>query len=168
MQEYHVGYTGTRHGMSQPQKEFVSHALFALCTDPVFRNMSNSTFWFHHGDCVGGDDEATNMAREYGYKIYRHPPTESVHNRALQRFDATDLPYSYSGRNQRIAIRAQTMIAAPAPKSVGTWNAIKHVRALFKPLLIVHQNGLWQEERVTNRTMLDYLEEKHGRIGENK
>lgn len=172
--EYHVGFTGTREGMTPNQKQFVSSALFAIITDKLH---SGSTFWFHHGDCLGADDEACMMAKDFGYKIWRHPALKDAYRRAytpandLGAFDATDQPYSYQGRNHRIVVKSQVLIAAPLTKHQhgGTWSTIDMARRVLKPLLITFHDNTWIEERITNPSVLDYLERMHdGRIGEDK
>lgn len=168
--EYHVGFSGTREGMMGPQKEFISTALFSLMTNPD-RNINNTTFWFHHGDCRGADDEACEMARSLGYKIWTHPPIDSTYQRVSKAFDAKDPKYSYQGRNHRICLKSQILLAAPLLNNNygGTWSCINQARLLLKPILIAFHDGRWIEERVTNSLMLKYLESKHdGRIGDDK
>ncbi len=129
----HVGYTGTRHGMTERQKALIGEFLRIRRRDALVS-------WFHHGDCVGGDAEAHQLAWESGYKIIIHPPTNEIH-RAFCNYDTMMPPYGYSGRNQRIAISVSKLFATPGMKSVGTWNCVEHATNMKVPVTIVYPNG---------------------------
>lgn len=59
-----VGFTGTRHGMTDAQKVTLETMLIQL-----------GGAEFHHGDCIGADSEAHDIAMECGYCPIIHPPT---------------------------------------------------------------------------------------------
>ncbi len=62
-QDYCFGLTATRHGMSGEQKD-------------AFRKfLAGSVGILHHGMCAGGDADGHAIAREIGYFIVGHPPT---------------------------------------------------------------------------------------------
>ena len=67
----HVGFTGTRvaEDLTPAQLEWLHAWLLIFYTRDGARQ-------FHHGDCVGGDAAAAKMAREIGYWIVGHPPTD--------------------------------------------------------------------------------------------
>ena len=59
-----VGFTGTQQGMSNSQKEQVRCFL-----------QNNNVIEFHHGDCLGADSEAHDIAVELKIPVVIHPPT---------------------------------------------------------------------------------------------
>jgi hypothetical protein len=176
--EHHIGFTGTRNGMSVAQKMLLGVILVDVLADSIKKGVDDN--WFHHGDCVGADDEACEMARDMGFKIYRHPPIDRKYQRNYIKtnqhpnhgnFDATDPAYSYQGRNHRIVIKSSMLIGAPLTdiETGGTWQCLNLARRILKPIIIMHHDGTWTEERVTNRKLLDYLRtHNEQRVGPDK
>src|SRR4051794_39513774 len=104
-----VGFTGTRKGMTQPQAEAVADLMYRL-----FDNVNGN--WFHHGDCVGADQEAHDYAQQIGYNIHLHPPLDG-RLRAyceLTEFDKCEEPKQLLERDKAIVKACQILIAAPA------------------------------------------------------
>lgn len=131
----HIGFSGSRFGMTEQQSISVRNLLEE-------RRHILSQGWFHHGDCVGSDAQACEIARNLGYKIYRHPPLEKKMN-ANCPYDATDPEYSYHGRNQRIVKATSLLIATPRDNtgSGGTWWTIICARRMKRPRIIVLRDG---------------------------
>src|SRR6185369_15902528 len=96
-----IGFTGTRHGMSQIQKDIVRKLL---------QDFAGS---FHHGDCVGADAEAHAIAKELNYMIAIHPPI-NPRWRAFCQGDFMYPPKDYIPRNHDIVQSCQYLIATPA------------------------------------------------------
>lgn len=65
----HLGFTGTRHGMTQSQRDQLYIRLF-------WDSPHGETF--HHGTCQGADEEAHLIAVELGLRVQMHPPTYTV------------------------------------------------------------------------------------------
>jgi hypothetical protein len=70
--EMKIGFTGSRNGMSHEQRvslrailTFVQHLL----------SSPDGAIEFHHGDCVGADSGAHDIAMEAGCYIVIHPPS---------------------------------------------------------------------------------------------
>jgi hypothetical protein len=117
-----IGFTGSREGMSNKQKE-----QFVL----LLQDMGMTEF--HHGDCEGADAEAHDIVREFfpDVRIVVHPPFKSS-KRAYKNGDEIREPDDYLPRDERIV--NETMFLFGAPKSnielkrSGTWYTIRYAR----------------------------------------
>jgi hypothetical protein len=126
-----IGFTGTRHGMSELQKQIVLDLLVKYAPRE-----------FHHGDCVGADVEASQLSYAAGCLIVCHPPIDE----SLRAFAAAHRVYpalSYFARNRNIVDWTGRMIACPYDRSGkgGTWYTINYARKKQKPLDIVYPDG---------------------------
>lgn len=131
-----VGFTGTRKGMTPVQQRMVEGLLRAW--EPKE---------FHHGDCIGADAQAADIARRLGIYIVSHPCT-GVHDRwrAGTVSDTTLTCSSPRARNTDIVRCSTRMIAAPSStkpqfRGSGTWMTIRISTRLQVPLIIVWPDG---------------------------
>ena len=127
-----IGFSGTRAGMTGPQLQTVEMLLLA-----------NAGSRFHHGDCVGADAQAHDIAIRAKLVVYIHPPTDKSLRAFKQGWMAK--PLSYLARNRDIVDATQELIAAPMeadeqPKG-GTWSTIRYARKVGKPVTIVRPDG---------------------------
>jgi hypothetical protein len=128
-----VGFTGTREGMSQHQKE-----QFVLEFDKL------GATEFHHGDCVGADGEAHDIVRLFfpDVKIICHPP-KSNGKRAWKKCDDYMDPLPYLTRDEEIVKDTEFLIATPLSDSEsmrsGTWTTIRYSRKAGKPRKILER-----------------------------
>lgn len=117
----HIGFTGTRNGMTQRQKDEVE----AILSDEVETKV-------HHGDCVGADAEVDELAEMIGVgPCIIHPPTDSK-ARAWCHSDTILQPRPYLQRNRSIVDQTIFLIAAPSgPEKVrsGTWSTIRYAKS---------------------------------------
>lgn len=129
-----LGFTGTRHGMTDWQKVMLRWLLIKF--DGID---------FHHGDCIDADSEAHDIAMECGYCPIIHPPT----NPALRAWRKVP-PHlmrpkrPYTTRNRNIVDAAQVVIAAPAEmleRNGGTWSTVRYTRRVGKPLHVILPDG---------------------------
>ena len=134
MSTKHIGFSGTREGMTKQQSRKVSALICKL----------EEGSQFHHGDCVGADAAAHEVAREAGLKIALHPPK----NPQYRAFCDCDILYGdedYIERNHRIVDMTDWLIAAPLTmfeeRRSGTWATIRYARTKGKPIIIVLPNG---------------------------
>lgn len=126
---YHVGFTGTQKGMTTDQRDVLTNLL--VC--------SNSTF--HHGDCVGADEEADAIARKAGFRIHLHPPiNDSKRAFCGNADDMREPPKPYMERNEDIVAVSGILFATPSgpedqnPRS-GTWATIR--RAIKRGIVVI-------------------------------
>jgi len=128
-----IGFTGTRHGMNMAQKE----ALVLYLSSVKFIE-------FHHGDCIGADEEAHDIVREFfpDVKIVIHPPVKND-LRALKEADEIKGEFNYLERDRNIVESTELLIGAPSSNTEerrsGTWYTIRHARKLRKDYLILER-----------------------------
>lgn len=128
-----IGFTGTRQGMSQNQKEQFVLKLFEL----------NPTE-FHHGDCKGADAEAHDIVREFFPEVYIviHPP-ELHYTQAFKQGDEHRVPGSYIDRDRDIVNDSDYLIGAPLTNDEivrsGSWTTIRYARKTNKPYTVLER-----------------------------
>ncbi len=128
-----VGFTGTREGMTQHQKE-----QFALKINEL------NTTEFHHGDCEGADAEAHDIIRAIFPHIWivGHPPTKS-NKRAFKVCDEMRSPADYIPRDKNIVNDTEFLIGAPLTDEEiirsGTWTTIRHAIKTGKPRKVLER-----------------------------
>ena len=120
-----VGFTGTREGMSQNQKEQL-----------VLKLQELGVTEFHHGDCAGADEQAHEIVREFfpAVKVVVHPPLSS-YLRANCTGDSCREPADYLERDRRIVDETDCLIGTPlsdTPTKSGSWYTINYARKKFK------------------------------------
>jgi hypothetical protein len=143
----HVGFTGTRLGVSARQ----GYALLAVLAE--LKN--DGAVWFHHGDCIGADFDSHVSARGLGYKIHVHPPEDSKYRASVSDYDAIESVAPYMIRNQAIVDTCAILIACPAqlpypfgvrPIRSGTWSTVAKARKKGIPRIIVYADGTVERE----------------------
>lgn len=133
-----VGFTGTQWGITLLQgvtlrAELVEH--FAAVPGNEF----------HHGDCMGADAMAHDIARELGYAVHVHPPDNDSKRAFVRNATHTEEPAPYLVRNQHIVDATEMLLACPGEKQEklrsGTWATIRYARRLNRPVVIVYPDG---------------------------
>lgn len=134
----HIGFTGTRHGMTFGQRVTVANLVSGLT------HTDDPELFAHHGDCVGADSEFHNIASEYGARVIVHPGPDGEHRAYRLGFLVRD-PLTHFARNRVIVAESDVMIATPyeavAQQRGGTWYTIGHTLKTGKPLAIVFPAG---------------------------
>lgn len=130
----HLGFTGTKAGMTGNQSRTVAWLLKEFSPANV-----------HHGDCVGADEQFHVLAgmRE-GVIRHVHPPDE-IKYRAFCDVLAHDVlhpPKPYLRRNKDIVDACSVLIAAPAQNieilRSGTWSTVRFAKTqLPRPRIII-------------------------------
>lgn len=122
-----LGFTGSRYGLSIAQRCDLERML-RIATE------------FHHGDCVGGDEQAHNLARAYGVPIVIHPPDDPRLRAYCQDAKLVHTPRPYLQRNREIVQACEHLVAAPdGPERLrsGTWATVRIARRLGKQVTIL-------------------------------
>jgi hypothetical protein len=129
-----VGVTGTREGATEYQLNKLRS---------VLKYLNGSEF--HHGDCKGVDEQAAKIAKELGYKIICHPPSDD-YLRAFFPYDETRDPAGYLKRDRAIVDECEILLVVPLqeewqPKG-GTWYTHDYAVKIYKPF-----NIIWPKEK---------------------
>jgi hypothetical protein len=102
------------------------------------------SFEFHHGDCIGADEEADGIARNLGGIIHIHHPIKTY--RQANCYQSGDILYArrpYIARDHDIVNIAEYMYAAPKTMvevlRSGTWATIRYARKRNKPIKILER-----------------------------
>lgn len=131
---YRFGFTGTRHGMTEPQK---------IALRDFLRGSQGE---FHHGDCLGADSEAHDIADECGYAIVIHPPSnykERAWREVPLHMMRSEKPYMT--RNRDIVVDTIALIGCPAEaieqSRGGTWSTIRFGLRQGRTVIVINPSG---------------------------
>lgn len=137
IEEFHIGFTGSREEPSDSQKFALKDTLARFREEHPMDEL-----FFHHGDCVGSDEAAANIAHDLGYRIVNHPPTNP---KLRAYFDGdTVLPEKeYLDRNRDIVDASAVILATPSkPRSGGggTWYTVTYAEKQETPVYLFPQS----------------------------
>ena len=115
-----LGFTGTRKGMTERQSKHLERVLNSF-----------DVVEFHHGDCVGADEEAHSIARSMNIFVVIHPPTDPKHRAWCEPDEMRD-EFPYIERNHNIVDETRHLFAAPGTNHEvlrsGTWATVRYQR----------------------------------------
>jgi predicted Rossmann fold nucleotide-binding protein DprA/Smf involved in DNA uptake len=129
-----IGFTGTQKGMNSTQRENLAYLL---------RNASGKNE-FHHGDCIGADAEAHELALDNGIAVILHPPENSTRREFCQGHVHEEAPKPYIERNHDIVDACEVLVATPSGEEVqrsGTWATIRYAKRIGRKCIILYPNG---------------------------
>ena len=131
-----IGVTGTRYGCQIDQHLSLINVL------RTFRQVYGEVT-FHHGDCLGADQEAALIAQGLRFWVVGHPPSNPKH-RGFFNSDHTHPEKDYHTRDRDIVDDSDVLIACPdgpeRPRS-GTWYTVNYARKIDKPIFIIYPDG---------------------------
>ena len=132
-----VGFTGTQEGMSYRQQEVVEVCLLK-CKE------------LHHGDCIGADFDADEIAHKLGLRVIVHPPINEC-KRSFCKFDEIHEAKDYLVRNRDIVDSSDFLLATPKEEigeelRSGTWATVRYARKKNKLIYIVRPSGKIETE----------------------
>ncbi len=97
---------------------------------------------FHHGDCIGADQQAFVIAKSIGYETHSHPP-ENPKARAFTKSDINYPVLPYMARNDEIVAASDVLIAGPYQDGEivrsGTWATIRRAIKAYIPIVQLHR-----------------------------
>lgn len=140
-----VGFTGTQLGMTEAQKKTVRYLL------ELVKEGHGEEIVAHHGDCIGSDAEFDSIARELGFYVVIHPPSNSSKRAYCGAPDETEEGTAwrdakpYLERNHDIVDETSRLIATPKSAVMeirsGTWATVRYARSVGKKVFIVEPDG---------------------------
>ena len=132
-----VGFTGTREGLTSAQRDALREVLRALAPSVVA-----------HGDCVGGDAAAHDVARGLGVAVELHPPSTPALRAwcAMRAGEVVREPVEYITRNRALADATDVLVACPREEHgeamrSGTWATVRWARKRGRRVVIVRPSG---------------------------
>jgi hypothetical protein len=149
-----VGVTGTRNGATREQL----FRLHCILSEVKVKN------GFHHGDCIGVDAQAHDIATNLGYQTIIHPPKSNVF-RAFKRGEIILPEKGYLARNIDIVDNSNYIISLPKGtdeelRGSGTWHVIRLARKLGKKLTIIWPDGALRvclKQIIQNLIVADFM-----------
>ncbi len=126
-----AGFTGTQHGMTDDQCSYLRKVLIDMGATRL-----------DHGDCVGGDKQANDIARSLGIQTAGHPPI-NPRKRAYCKCDIWFEPKPYLERNHDIVDICQHLLVGPHQSTEilrsGTWATYRYAKAYGRPITIIER-----------------------------
>lgn len=132
---YVLGFSGTQVGMTPYQGAELYHLLRERQVD-YGRDLE-----FHHGQCIGADEQALRMAKDLGIWTVSHPPLRQD-KMSLEASDLTLLAEDYLDRNRSIVVASHEMVFCPKEMAEvlrsGTWATYRYAKRLNRPYSVIH------------------------------
>lgn len=141
-----IGFTGTRFGTTVEQHKAMRQEI-----GRALRGTFQAKF--HHGACVGSDEQAHAVAWSLGLGIVVHPPTDTKLRAWVEHGEFWDadtdivLPERpYLPRNRDIVDASKLLIATPpGPEDEqirsGTWMTIRYARSRGVKTVVIMPDG---------------------------
>ena len=139
-----LGFTGTQIGTTKEQKASLSYVLGEIWKVTGIDE-------FHHGLCIGADEEAHKLIRLLlpRVKIIGHPPIIETKMAKLMVDERRD-PLPYLKRNHNIVDETDRLIVCPKDNEItlrsGTCATLRYARRTNKPITIIWPTGDIDEE----------------------
>jgi hypothetical protein len=138
-----IGFTGTSKGMASEQKLQLA-ALFGVLKDEY----AGHQIEFHEGHCIGADEQAAKLAKQFGFRVVAHPgynsrnPSGTLFRSDWGGADETREPQPFIKRDKHIVDETIRMIATPLTRQEttrsGTWTTIRYARRQGKKIDILY------------------------------
>jgi hypothetical protein len=124
-----VGFTGTHKGAAAPQLASAKEKLKSL--------KENGFDEFHHGMCIGADEQVAKIAKELGFKVVGHPglakdPTNMLYRSEWDGNDEIREAKDFIKRDHDIVDETEVMLATPKGYAEearsGTWTTVRYAK----------------------------------------
>lgn len=136
---FRIGFSGTQRGMTKDQRT----SLTRLLTD-IKKEYDGTIIEFHHGACIGADEQAAMIAGNLGMRTVAHPGHIPDKRCSFVSHRVHD-PMDNLTRNRMIAEIAQTLITTPATEKQvrrsGTWATIRYANGIGRFVTIIAPDG---------------------------
>jgi hypothetical protein len=139
-----IGITGTREGMNVFQRG----QLILTLTRWFYRGWTE----FHHGMCVGVDEESHEIVRRYWpeIRIVGHPPqNQSLMTKKPLTYERLARPRPYLVRNKDIVDASRLLVVVPKENNEivrsGTWSTYRYAKKKGLEVVLIRPGGLAQE-----------------------
>ena len=146
-----IGFTGTQEGLTWNQQVALVKTLDHFpCSE------------FHHGKCIGGDEQAHPLAVGAGFRIVLHPPISGKKEAqcpiSVELGDVVRPRKDYLERNRDIVDETDLLIAGPKEETgealrSGTWSTVRYARKQKLRIIIIRPSGKVEIEN--DRTSLE-------------
>lgn len=149
MKNKHVGFTGTRLGMTPIQKGAVKRVLESIITHGSVSFVDDVEKQYvviaHHGDCVGADEDFHKIAEKLQVKKIVIHPAEDEKLRAFCQSEFIEAKAPFLKRNRNIVDKCGILIATPSSEKMfirgGTWSTIRYAQQQGKRVVKIFPDG---------------------------
>jgi hypothetical protein len=146
-----VAFSGTRAGMTEKQADALRYVLEQIRFATIALGDRTARDEFHHGDCIGADEQARTIAKAREFHLHCHPGfPEGDPQRAGTENDETYPVRPPLARNKEMVELADIVIAAPYSAAErlrsGTWATVRHARKTSTSLIFVYPDGSTSDE----------------------
>lgn len=128
-----ISFTGTRRGMTHEQTSSLRGLLSVSSAELLV-----------HGDCVGADEQAHELATSLSIRTRARPSDSGAHRAHCVADEIAD-PRPPLDRNRDIVDDGDFLIAAPGQASEiarsGTWTTIRYARKIGRRVLVIWPDG---------------------------
>jgi hypothetical protein len=138
-----IGFTGTNKGMTQGQRLQLA-ALFTV----LKAEYDGHLIEFHHGLCIGADEQAAKLAKQFGFRVIAHPgfnsrkPKDTMFRSDWTGSDETRTAEPFLKRDRGIVDETIRMIATPLTREEqvrsGTWTTVRYARKQGKQVDVLY------------------------------
>jgi len=145
-----IGVTGSRRGFNGDQQRLITVNDLLI---QIEINDLESPPEFHHGACVGIDEDMACIAHGLGFRVIAHPPFSSryLSKIALSVSDAVLPAKEYIDRNRDIVLSVNVLFVVPwenePQEHGGTWNTCRYAETMNSNYVLFYPNG--QVKRVS-------------------
>jgi hypothetical protein len=138
-----IGFTGTRNGMTAAQFDTLTRLLNAMLDGRPHKSVQ-----FHHGDCIGADEQAASAAWGRNAFIVCHPPEDEKLRAFSPYIHETRERKSHLASNRDIVNECDVLIGTPPYQAIiaketkgGTAYTVNYAVKMGKPALVVYPDG---------------------------
>ncbi len=133
-----IGFTGTSEGSTTEQLQELEKHLTRLKAAGFVE--------FHHGLCIGADEQAAEIAAELGYCVIAHPgfAEDSFNLERRSGFMGNDRVMEakpFADRDRDIVNATDRLLASPRTRleeiGSGTWATVRYAQGLGKPVDLI-------------------------------